>query len=108
MPELCNLNRYQKGSSLRHSNTSYLINEFNVSVLSLSKRFGHSSPEITLQHYAHLWSGADENIAELMVGNIKINTVEKTKIVFNNNQALKKNTPPKWYSINKKRVVSRY
>lgn len=37
-----------QGKGLRHSNASYLINEFNVSVLILSKRLGHSSPEITL------------------------------------------------------------
>jgi integrase len=29
---------------LRHSHASFLINEFNVSVLVLSKRMGHSSP----------------------------------------------------------------
>lgn len=79
-----------QGKGLRHSNASYLINEFNVSVLILSRRLGHSSPEITLKHYAHLWSGADENVAELMAGNIKINTAEKTKIAFNGNQSLKK------------------
>jgi hypothetical protein len=91
-----------QAKGLRHSNASYLINEFNVSVLILSKRLGHSSPEITLKHYAHLWSGADENVAELMAGNIKINTAEETKISFNGNQSLKKvtppKTPPKWYN----------
>ncbi|NPD11188.1 site-specific integrase [Enterococcus sp. MMGLQ5-2] len=108
---LAGIKRIQ-AKGLRHSNASYLINEFNVSVLILSKRLGHSSPEITLKHYAHLWSGADENVAELMAGNIKINTAEKTKIAFNGNQALKKNTPPKippkWYSTSKKRVVSKH
>lgn len=108
---LAGIKRIQ-AKGLRHSNASYLINEFNVSVLILSKRLGHSSPEITLKHYAHLWSGADENVAELMAGNIKINTAEKTKISFNGNQALKKNTPPKippkWYSTSKKRAVSRH
>ncbi|WP_270286627.1 tyrosine-type recombinase/integrase [Enterococcus casseliflavus] len=99
-----------QAKGLRHSNASYLINEFNVSVLILSKRLGHSSPEITLKHYAHLWSGADENVAELMAGNIKINTAEQTKIAFNGNQSLKKNIPPKsplkWYSDPKKPVIS--
>lgn len=100
-----------QGKGLRHSNASYLINEFNVSVLILSKRLGHSSPEITLKHYAHLWSGADENVAELMAGNIKINIAEKTKIAFNGNQVLKKDTPPKippkWYADPKKPSVAR-
>lgn len=79
-----------QGKGLRHSNASYLINEFNVSVLILSKRLGHSSPEITLKHYAHLWSGADENVAEKMAGNINIKTAEKTKVIFNGNQSIKK------------------
>ncbi len=99
-----------QAKGLRHSNASYLINEFNVSVLILSKRLGHSSPEITLKHYAHLWSGADENVAELMAGNIKINTAEKTKIAFNGNHSLKKNippkSPPKWYADPKNPVIS--
>ena len=67
------INRYSKlakvkkiqAKGLRHSHASYLINEFNVSVLVLSQRMGHSSPEITLKHYAHMWSGADtENSCE--------------------------------------------
>lgn len=73
---------------LRHSHASYLINEFNVSVLVLSQRMGHSSPEITLKHYSHMWSGADTAIAEAMTGNIEIKTAEKTKIKFNGNQAI--------------------
>lgn len=100
-----------QGKGLRHSNASYLINEFNVSVLILSKRLGHSSPEITLKHYAHLWSGADASVAELMAGNIKIKTAEETKVAFNGNQSLRKTTPPKsppkWYTKRKKSVVSR-
>lgn len=79
-----------KGKGLRHSNASYLINEFNVSVLILSKRLGHSSPEITLKHYAHLWGGVDESIAELMAGNIKISTAQKTNVLFNGNQSYKR------------------
>lgn len=87
--ELAGVKRIQ-GKGLRHSNASYLINEFNVSVLILSKRLGHSSPEITLKHYSHLWSGADESIAEIMSGNISIHTAPKTKIQFNGNQNLKR------------------
>lgn len=79
-----------QAKGLRHSHASYLINEFNVSVLVLSKRLGHSSPEITLKHYSHMWSGADELIADIMSGNIKIQTATKTKIAFNGNQAIKK------------------
>lgn len=79
-----------QAKGLRHSHASYLINEFNVSVLILSQRMGHSSPEITLKHYAHMWSGADTAIADAMTGNVKIKTAEQTKVKFNGNQALKK------------------
>ncbi len=80
-----------QAKGLRHSSASYLINDFNVSVLVLSQRMGHSSPEITLKHYAHMWSGADTAIAEEMAGNIEIKTAKQTKIKFNGNQALNKN-----------------
>ncbi|QAA23528.1 tyrosine-type recombinase/integrase [Sporolactobacillus terrae] len=79
-----------QAKGLRHSHASYLINEFNVSVLVLSKRMGHSSPEITLKHYAHLWNGADSVIADEMSGNVKIETAKETKIHFNGNKSLKK------------------
>lgn len=79
-----------QAKGLRHSHASFLINEFNVSVLVLSKRMGHSSPEITLKHYSHMWSGADEGIAKEMSGSIKIQTAKKTKIAFNGNQTIKK------------------
>lgn len=79
-----------QAKGLRHSHASYLINEFNVSVLVLSQRLGHSSPEITLKHYAHMWGGADNVIANEMAGNIKIKTAKETKMKFNGNQSLKK------------------
>ncbi|MBO0449169.1 site-specific integrase [Enterococcus sp. MJM12] len=79
-----------QAKGLRHSHASFLINEFNVSVLVLSKRMGHSSPEITLKHYSHMWSGADESIAKEMSGSIKIQTAPKTNIVFSGNQVIKK------------------
>lgn len=92
------INRYSKfagvkkiqAKGLRHSHASYLINEFNVSVLVLSQRMGHSSPEITLKYYAHMWSGADTEIVAKITGNINIRTAESTKIKFNGNQTLKK------------------
>lgn len=73
---------------LRHSHASYLINELNASVLIVSKRLGHSSPEITLKHYAHLWSGVDKELASEMAGLIRIKHADKTRIHFNGNQAL--------------------
>lgn len=42
--------------------SSKLINEFNADVLVVSRRLGHSSPAITLKHYAHLWSRNDEHL----------------------------------------------
>lgn len=87
--KLANVKKIQ-AKGLRHSHASYLINEFNVSVLVLSQRMGHSSPEITLKHYAHMWSGADTAIAELMTGNVEIKTADQSKIKFNGNQSLKK------------------
>ncbi len=67
---------------MRHLHASYLINEFNVSELTLSQCMGHSSPEINLKHYTHMWSGADSAIADVMIGNIEIK--------FNGKQALNK------------------
>lgn len=59
-----------------------------MSVLVLSQRMGHSSPEITLKHYSHLWSGADIEIAKKLSGNINIETAKSTKFKFNGNQAV--------------------
>ncbi|MGX7417862.1 tyrosine-type recombinase/integrase [Carnobacterium gallinarum] len=86
--KLANVQSIQ-AKGLRHSHASYLINEFNVSVLILSKRMGHSSPEITLKHYSHMWSGIDEVIAQEMTGNIEIKTASQTAINFSGNQAIK-------------------
>ncbi|MEG0552939.1 tyrosine-type recombinase/integrase [Carnobacterium divergens] len=100
-----------QAKGLRHSHASYLINEFNVSILILSQRMGHSSPEITLKHYSHMWVGADSSIVEKMTGNIKIETSNKSKIQFNGNQAIKKDaippsSPPKWHIKRKNTVIS--
>uniref|UniRef100_UPI00403F9A6D tyrosine-type recombinase/integrase n=1 Tax=Candidatus Enterococcus willemsii TaxID=1857215 RepID=UPI00403F9A6D len=78
-----------QGKGLRHSHVSYLINEFNADILVVSQRLGHSSPEITLKHYAHLWSRNDESIADQMAGNIIFNFAKESKVDFNGNQAVK-------------------
>lgn len=79
-----------QGKGLRHSHVSYLINEFNADILVVSRRLGHSSPEITLKHYAHMWSRNDESIADQMTGNVNFSTAKQSKITFNGNQAVKK------------------
>jgi integrase len=75
---------------LRHSHASYLINELNVNVLIISKRLGHSSPDITLKHYAHMWAGADQELALNMTGRIAIKTAQQKFFYFNGNQAIKR------------------
>lgn len=79
-----------QGKGLRHSHVSYLINELNASILVISKRLGHSSPEITLRHYAHLWSGVDKELALEMTGRITIKSAQQKFFTFNGNQAIKK------------------
>lgn len=79
-----------QGKGLRHSHVSYLINEFNADILVVSKRLGHSSPEITLKHYAHLWGRNDELLAEQMTGNVQFTFATKSRVAFNGNQAVKK------------------
>lgn len=78
-----------QAKGLRHSHVSYLINEFNTDVLTISRRLGHSSPEITLKHYAHLWSRNDEGVAENITGNIHYERATKKRINFNGNQVIK-------------------
>lgn len=82
-----------QAKGLRHSHVSFLINELNVSVLVVSKRLGHSSPEITLKHYAHLWRGIDDAVAESMAGIIKIETAKSKQFKFVGNQAVKQMSP---------------
>ena len=60
------------GRGLRHSHASYLIAELGADVLTVSKRLGHSSPDVTLRYYAHMFDRNDELIADKMVGSMKI------------------------------------
>lgn len=78
-----------KAMELRYSHASYLINEVNASVLIVYKRLGHSSPEITFKFYARLWSGLDKEIANNMIGLIKLKHPKETRIDFYGNQSLK-------------------
>lgn len=86
--ELANVTIIQP-KGLRHSNVSYLINEFNANILTISKRLGHSSPEITLKHYAHLWPNSDRELADKMTGRIQVKTALNKGFHFNGNQAVK-------------------
>ena len=79
-----------QAKGLQHSHASLLINKLNISVLILSKRLGHSSPEITLKHYSHLWDGADEAITNEMVGIINVSFPSSSLVHFNGNQSISK------------------
>jgi len=77
-----------QAKGLRHSHVSYLINEINADVLTISRRLGHSSPDITLKYYAHLWDRNDDGLAEKMTGNISFKSSITPSSVFNGNQHL--------------------
>ena len=77
-----------KTKGLRRSHASYLINVLNANVLMISKRLGHSSPDITLKHYAHMWTGVDKEIALDMTGRIKRSSADQKLFHFNGNQAV--------------------
>lgn len=79
-----------QAKGLRYSHASLLINELNVSVRTLSKRLGHSSPEITLKHYSHLWDGAEEIITNEMLGIINVSFPSSSLVHFNGNQSISK------------------
>ena len=48
--------------NLRHTHVSMLIDQ-NVDIVTISKRIGHASPEITLRTYAHLFRKDDGKAA---------------------------------------------
>jgi integrase len=48
---------------LRHSHTSHLVDQ-GVDIVTISKRLGHSKPDITLRSYAHLFRNDDGKAAE--------------------------------------------
>jgi integrase len=48
--------------ALRHTHVSQLIDQ-NVDIVTISKRIGHSSPEITLRTYSHLFARDDGKAA---------------------------------------------
>lgn len=75
-----------QAKGLRHSHVSYLINEFNADVLTVSRRLGHSGPDITLKYYAHLWNRNDDFLAKQMANNISVRTSSKNQVGFHGNQ----------------------
>ena len=48
---------------LRHTHASQLIASGKVDIVTISKRLGHSSPDITLRIYAHLFHKDDRKAA---------------------------------------------
>lgn len=75
---------------LRHSHVSYLINEFNADILTISQRLGHSSPDITLKYYSHIWNRNADNLVKQMAGNIHLNFYDHHSTKFNGNQFVSK------------------
>lgn len=57
----------------------------------LSRRLGHSSPEITLKHYSHMYPNRDYVIADKITSSIKIETSKENQINFTGNQNIKFN-----------------
>lgn len=92
------VNRYSKVAEVkrmqvkgvRHSHASYLINQHNIDILVISRGLGHSSLEIILKHYAHLWSRNDEVVADAITGDIEINLANKFQIGFYGNYHVEK------------------
>ena len=52
----------------------------------VTSRLGHSSPEITLKYYSHLWSRSDGAIANVITGDIEINLAKTSQINFYGSQ----------------------
>jgi integrase len=50
--------------ALRHTHTSMLIASKTVDIVTISKRLGHKSPDITLKIYAHLFRTNDRDAAD--------------------------------------------
>jgi integrase len=50
--------------ALRHSHTSQLI-DAGVDIVTISKRLGHASPDVTLRVYAHLFRRDDGKAAAI-------------------------------------------
>ena len=51
--------------STRHTHVSQLIDQ-GVDIVTISKRIGHSSPEVTLRVYSHLFARDDGKAAEAL------------------------------------------
>lgn len=75
---------------LRHSHASLLINELNANPLAVQKRLGYSDIQITLGTYSHLYPTIDREVADNLNGLIKIKTINKSLVVWNGNQHIKK------------------
>lgn len=86
--DLAGVKRIQ-AKGLRHSHASYLINQHNIDVLVVSRRLGHSSPEITLKYYAHLWNRNDKVVADAIAGDFNIDISDEKLTGFYGNQHVK-------------------
>ena len=78
-----------QGKELRHSHVSYLINELNADILTISQRVGHASPATTLKYYSHLWPKNDAILMKKMADEIAFDNSEASPIEFHGNQNVK-------------------
>lgn len=89
-----------QAEGLRHRHASYLIHEFNIDILKLSRRLGHSSGEITLRHYGHLYPNPDQDIAQEMGDDFNFTSAKETSRKFNGNQLVKMHAVPQLSPMN--------
>lgn len=65
--------------ALRHTSVSLLIAN-NINVTLISKRVGHSSPNVTQQIYAHIFEASEREVANTMNGILNINQTKNKQI----------------------------
>lgn len=67
--------------SLRHSHVAFLIDQ-NVQPLVIKERLGHSSIQITLGTYGHLYAKSDEQVIDA------IDNIQKSEVISEGNEQL--------------------
>lgn len=76
---------------LRHSHTSFLINEYNANPLIIKDRLGHEDIKTILSTYSHLYPNVNFEITNNMSGTITDTTSKDKHINFKGNQFYNQN-----------------